>query len=379
MLTQPQTPVSATTSAVTHINPDSISLDGSSTSGGDRSHTSYLSTKHFGSLDGLRALSILAVIWHHTAGATASGSVLPHFGAHGVTLFFAISGFLITTLLVREFARKGHIDLKAFYIRRSLRIFPAYYAVLCLYAIAVYLFESNSPDGLEFIRNLKYFATYTSNIFVELDERVIFYFAWSLATEEQFYLVWPPLLILLASWSRAVAVLAFCLTALIATQLWGINYLSLIPVAIVGGSLIALLLHQRQTYQALARVFAHTWSAPLALLTVVLSLVIDGIPTFVAHAACIALVTACIITEKHGLAAPLRLRALSFIGSISYGMYLLHMLCANSVEKLLQSVMTADPATVIFPLTVASSVAAATVSYYGFERRFLQLKAKYSS
>jgi len=73
------------------------------------------------SLDGLCAISIFAVVRHHAAGHKVG---LAGQGWRGVELFFAISGFLITTLLLRERARTGSIDLTGFYIRRSLRIFP---------------------------------------------------------------------------------------------------------------------------------------------------------------------------------------------------------------------------------------------------------------
>src|SRR5690606_29189775 len=72
-------------------------------------------------------------------------------------------------------------------------IFPLYYTVILIYVGVVFVVEKDSVAGRQFFENLPYFLTYTSNWFVELHsgERVIFYFAWSLATEEQFYLLWP--------------------------------------------------------------------------------------------------------------------------------------------------------------------------------------------
>jgi peptidoglycan/LPS O-acetylase OafA/YrhL len=96
-----------------------------------REHAAFRANNRFGSLDGLRALSVVAVIWHHSGGGMVASEWAQH-GHHGVTLFFAISGFLITTLLLRERDRHGAIDLRAFYVRRALRIFPLYYAVLLI-------------------------------------------------------------------------------------------------------------------------------------------------------------------------------------------------------------------------------------------------------
>src|SRR5437870_3157565 len=93
-----------------------------------RRYGEFRQTRYFGALDGLRCLSIVAVVAFHTLRGTSSPIVLR--GNLGVDLFFLISGFLITTLLIRERSQYGAISLKKFYIRRTLRIFPLYYAVL---------------------------------------------------------------------------------------------------------------------------------------------------------------------------------------------------------------------------------------------------------
>lgn len=209
--------------------------------------TECMALKRFGSLDGLRALSIVAVIGHHTAPSWVSGS-RAHIGAEGVYLFFAISGFLITTLLLRERDRRGPIDLKVFYWRRALRIVPLYVTVLMLYVTLVWVMERHSMAGQAFFANLPYFLTYTSNLFVQLDDRTLFCSAWSLAAEDQFYLIWPPVLVLCAtlmpaSWAL-VAVVAVC----VAGQLAGQKFLSAVPLAIVYGALMALAMHTRGGY-----------------------------------------------------------------------------------------------------------------------------------
>lgn len=143
----------------------------------------------FGSLDGLRCFAILAVIWHHGAGLGSTGFASQ--GYYGVPLFFAISGFLITTLLLRERSEAGSISLRKFYARRALRIFPLYYAVLGLYAVLLWL--RPSLDGTEeFFRKLPLFAVYLTNWINTPGMK--FGFGWSLAVEEQFYATWPVLL-----------------------------------------------------------------------------------------------------------------------------------------------------------------------------------------
>src|SRR3954454_21644367 len=127
-------------------------------------YRTFTERSHFGSLDGLRCISIVAVIWSHGPGQQAT-SVLLGSGRLGVNLFFAISGFLITTILLRERRSTGDISLRRFYARRALRIFTSYYT-----ALGVYVFPSRlsfpSASATAFFMSLPYFLTYTSNRFV---------------------------------------------------------------------------------------------------------------------------------------------------------------------------------------------------------------------
>src|SRR6478735_11882032 len=103
-------------------------------------------------VDGLRGLAILPVIWHH-----ATPRLLPGVwgkGAVGVDLFFALSGFLITTLLLRERRATGGVRLGAFYARRSLRIFPLYYLVLGFYALRALQTQATSEVARHFLHGL---------------------------------------------------------------------------------------------------------------------------------------------------------------------------------------------------------------------------------
>jgi peptidoglycan/LPS O-acetylase OafA/YrhL len=163
---------------------------------------------HMVQLDGLRAFAVLAVLLHHTLPDTVTSRV--DLGGYGVRLFFVLSGFLITGILLKargdgaaQHVGRGTI-LRAFYIRRFLRIFPLYYAVL----LVAYL--GNAP-GIR--QGIGWYVSYLSN----------YYFArkgafggagshlWSLAVEEQFYLVWPILVLFLPRralpWLMATAAL----------------------------------------------------------------------------------------------------------------------------------------------------------------------------
>ncbi|MDE2599777.1 MAG: acyltransferase [Rhodocyclaceae bacterium] len=340
-------------------------------------HARFMTQRRFGSLDGLRALSIVAVIWHHTAPSWAS-SALVDAGTQGVTLFFAISGFLITTLMLRERERSGRIDLPAFYARRSLRIFPLYYLTVLLYVVLVYAVERHSAAGQGFFNNLPYFATYTSNIFVPLDGRVIFYFAWSLAAEEQFYLLWPLLLCLCRSGRQAAALLGLAIVLCIVGHALQNRFLSAVPLAILVGALFAIGMHERRSYEWLNRLFGS--NAALAGIVALLALSLGSEQPF--HFAnallCAGLVACCVIREDHLLAGALSLRPLAYVGSISYGMYLLHMLSKSLVVKLLGLAHLPLEGVHVFALTTLAAIAAATLSFRYFESIFLGLKLRYA-
>jgi peptidoglycan/LPS O-acetylase OafA/YrhL len=144
------------------------------------------------SLDGLRAVSIALVIVGHASLSTNAPRFLTHFehlGNFGVRCFFVISGFLITTLLLKERQKTGTISIKAFYIRRSLRIFPPSLVYIGAIGLCSALGWLMLQPG-----DLLHALTYTMNYHVHR-ERWLDHL-WSLSVEEQFYLLWPGLLYL---------------------------------------------------------------------------------------------------------------------------------------------------------------------------------------
>ena len=165
---------------------------------------------HYPYLDGLRGFAILLVLIGHglaySMGVHAAGPL----AGTGVMVFFVLSGFLITDILVRERARTGSVSLKRFYLRRTLRIFPAYYALLAI----TWLLSAASVTPVA-DRELLICAAYARNIFGSSE---LLGHAWSLSLEEQFYLVWPALFLLLpAATGRAAlltALIVVCILAL---------------------------------------------------------------------------------------------------------------------------------------------------------------------
>ena len=180
--------------------------------------SSYMTTTshapHYPALNGLRGMSIILVVLHHCRFQLEAIPWIGDFnrqfplftdGQFGVQVFFVISGFLITHLLLLEQQRYGQISIRGFYIRRTLRIFPAYYFLLLVYFVlsALQVFELSWNSWLTSL-------TYTKYLNWKLD-----YFtahAWSLSIEEQFYLVWPLLFVWAARWRQAflMAIVLIC-------------------------------------------------------------------------------------------------------------------------------------------------------------------------
>lgn len=155
-----------------------------------------MNVKKLPSLNGLRAISIIIVIIHHVSiqynifdkalRIKYFGKVLWFLtdGQMGVNIFFVISGFLITTLLIAEELKTASINIRAFFIRRILRIFPAYYFMLLIYFIFQLL-------GYISISNVSWITAITYTKYFPLDSDWFTAHGWSLSIEEHFYLIWP--------------------------------------------------------------------------------------------------------------------------------------------------------------------------------------------
>ena len=142
-----------------------------------------MSFKHYPSLDGLRGIAVIIVLVAHSTPLYVSGAI-------GVDIFFVLSGYLITSILLTEIDNKGNICLINFYIRRFLRLIPALWLTVVLLFGWLLL---RSELSYAYIVEMLFALTYTSNWVhaLELFDRFFLGHTWSLAMEEQFYLLWP--------------------------------------------------------------------------------------------------------------------------------------------------------------------------------------------
>ena len=291
---------------------------------------------YFPTLDGWRALSLIAVILYHgRSGFFRSSSLLTRLSSHGdvgVDVFFAISGFLICGLLLQEYHRYGGISLRRFYIRRCFRILPPYYAVLavlCTISLlgTVHVNYSYLPSCLLFYRNYKPLG---------MDYQGGFYTAhfWSLAVEEHFYLIWPVLLI--AAKPKRAGKVAFVFAMVVfawrnaeshfqwlAGILLPANLLSRTDTrmdALLWGCLAAIYFPAIKRYSARIR-FSQLWLPILATLLVIEKLHPAGL--ILLRAVLLpALVLSTVIQPTSLLGRVLEWQPLRWIGTISYSLYL---------------------------------------------------------
>jgi peptidoglycan/LPS O-acetylase OafA/YrhL len=349
-------------------------------------HTDYLGRSYFGSLDGLRCASIIAVLWHHTHEGFAWLPASER-GFLGVDMFFVVSGFLIVTLLLRERQRAGSISLQRFYMRRTLRIFPIYYGVLLVIAAYFGLVRPGRPMAKSFFHDLPYFVTYMSDW---IDTKTILFFTWSLAAEEQFYLVWPPIEKWLEKLAIPLLVAAIAVNQLINFKVadpwlyawFGFRQADLMILQITFtpiclGVLLAHVLHSKRGFDRVVRVVG--WQGASAFLAIALVVAcnlrgdLGGVPRLLIQTLMTLLLAACVVREDHTIAGLLRLPPIKRIGTVSYGMYMYHMFVVAAVTALLNRVKLAFPYD-RFLLTTVLTYAVAELSFRCYESPFLRLK-----
>jgi len=304
----------------------------------------YCGTRYFGCLNGLRFLCITAVLWHHAPiwNAMENPARILTRGFTGVDFFFVLSGYLITTLLVREAATNGSFSLRAFYWRRLLRIVPVYFFVVT--SVAVYFIGIKGEVG--YLAQLPYYYLFLSNF---LTSHVsLLAPTWSLSVEEQYYLIWPLLLMVLPQRALLPAIAGLILVNVAAVIGWlsplGITAFEAGPLRfamfnatyapILIGSAAAILLQNARSFGVFALVLGSR-VACLGTFSVVILLLaslpedLRGWPNLALHLAMTAALISIVIREDNFLRPVLSWRPIARIGAISYGIYLYHLIALH--------------------------------------------------
>ncbi len=342
-------------------------------------------------LDGLRGVSILLVFIHHVYYPHLSG------GFFGVDIFFVLSGFLITSLLIEEWERMGSISLRNFYLRRALRLMPAALTVV-LAALGYAVIFLDGKSARETYRGVWLTLSYASNWFyafeyVSVDNPLGI--TWSLAVEEQFYLVWP---LLLGAAFKArlgrrwlIAILLLCVIVIAwqrkslaehGASALRLYYASEMRAdALLIGCLVGLLmswnlLPRHRLFEAGLRtlaavalafvvylVWTAVWFDPM--------LYQGGGLTLVALSVAVVLMALLWRPPKTALLI-LRFAPLVWVGRVSYGLYLWHWPILWFVYR------NAWTSANVKTATVGLSLLTTTLSFYSIERPFLRWKRRFS-
>lgn len=356
-------------------------------------------------LDVLRFLAFLAVFFHHALPRDAELYIRNGFspaltqlvlavkgaGAYGVDLFFALSAYLITELLLREHAKRGTFSVSAFYIRRALRIWPLYFVFLALTIFIIPTMFSDERFGPMYMVS---FAFFFGN-WVSAAYGLPFSVAsplWSISVEEQFYIAWP-LLLLLFGVHRikhlAIVLLAIALgTRIFLAQyaaehpaVWCNTFARLDPIAL--GAILAFVLGGRAPQIKRAFRLLMIGVAVAGFLLVAVYLKQDGpssIATYsVTAVASIVLLIAVLQSDARLLRFP-PFSWLVYLGRISYGLYVFHLLAIALAGQVLIIPLLGIQANFEIRLLLAFvlTVLLATISYVWLEQPFLKLKERFS-
>ena len=363
-------------------------------------YEAYQGRKYFPELDGLRALSVLLVItFHLNDGVAGSWACLA--GFRGVTLFFVLSGFLITTLALREEAARGRLSLAAFYVRRCCRILPLYYLILAAYCLLIFGSEAGAGQVKPLAEALPYYIPYLQEAphYFRMLVHYDFPFAqsWTLGVEEKFYLIWP--LIAFAVWrgagrlrprGAAGAALALALLPLALSPLGpagkfaGVMLFS--SASLLAGCALAFALHDPRWFARLRRLGGAGWTAAALILLLAAHAatpwwtrwpgadLLNLLYTLAATA-----FLACLLFGDGPLQAALRWRPLAFVGRLSYGVYLVHMLCLSAVYKLFPALLHWRGGNLAaYPLICLLSIGAAWALHVAVEMPCIELGRRWS-
>ena len=346
--------------------------------------------RYYRPLDGVRSLAVGIVLAAH------GGVAWFRSGGVGVDLFFVLSGFLITSILAAEAATTGGVSLRNFYVRRFLRLGPCL-LLTCVFVGLWQFFAFGRAPWTAIVVALTYTANWV-RAFSDTDLSWLIH-CWTLAIEEQFYLLWPWVVLLLAhrvrddrarAWSlvAGAAVIALYRAAMVGHYSdERINYgLDTRMDALMAGAALAYAARALAATGGLSDVASRWLGRVLAPGALAVLLATPRIVTwyspwmgwigYVIVAAASALLLADLVLGRHSLLArPFSWTPLVYVGRISYGIYLLHLPIYFIIEAALPAWSYAEK----LPLKLALTLGAASLSFHFLEQPFLRLKARFEA
>ena len=349
--------------------------------------TRNLGSGNIPSLDGLRAISVILVILVHLR--------VPYVPEiHGVLTFFVLSGFLITWLLLKESARSSDVSIKDFYIRRALRIFPAFYVFWCIH-FGLYLVSRGMPPHRVLFDYLSAFFYVSDYRLVFTHVRPVLSHTWSLSVEEQFYLIWPWIFLFFQHDLRKLTrVLVGVIAAVYVYRIVLFFFLHVgddrLHSTFDGrvdhlfiGCLLAVLLKRGVLNNFWSAITRQTAAPVITLLALVASIALNYrfhfpykyLVGFSLDPVLIAIVLVQVVALGNAwLWSWLNWPITRHIGRVSYPMYLYHGLANDLALRVLRG----RTLWVVAPAAVVIGTLFASASYFIVEKPFLRLKSKFN-
>jgi peptidoglycan/LPS O-acetylase OafA/YrhL len=362
---------------------------------------------YFPNLNGLRFIAAFLVIIHHIEQIKSIYKMENYWetipfiriiGKLGVILFFVLSGFLITYLLLTEERSFKDISIKKFYIRRILRIWPLYFFIIILAFLVLpnINFFILPGHGKEIIYNnlilkLILYAVFLPNLVLSLSWVVPYAsHTWSIGTEEQYYLVWPVLLTVFKK--HRLALMGFIIFLYLGfMEFLASHYSDSIPYKSVittfwscfnidcmaiGGFFAILLFQKNSLLKFLLNRFLF-----YAVIALTLILLIKGVNIPYVHTEFYSVLFGIIILNfaaNQNIKISLENRILNYLGNISYGIYMYHPI---GIVLALKTGLLVNCTTnwLLYPLSVLSTIIIAGLSYRYFESVFLKFKSRFSN
>lgn len=354
-----------------------------------------MSKFYFRNLDGIRFIGALLVIVHHIEQNKSmlgianiwKNPVIQSIGPLGVNLFFTLSGYLITYLLLREYNSNKRIDVRSFYIRRILRIWPLYFLLILLGFLIMPLIVSPEysvflmPDYsqrlilfLSFLPNVSYIINGTTPFVHQL---------WSIGVEEQFYLFWPWLILLSPKKKTAVVVFlaVYILTLVFLNKFEG-----------AGSAIYKIFSHARFSAMAIGGIagfvmYYKTWAYELiqrkitAWIVFAILIICICFSLYVPYLGyeLYSFLFACMIAHLSVASKPvfsLDYPWLNQLGKISYGLYMYHSIMIFASIYLLRLFNLQSVQVLVYAVSIFSTILISQLSYKYFEKYFLNIKEK---
>ena len=358
----------------------------------------YRARKYLPELDGVRALCVLLVVAVHLYDSNERWWWLA--GARGVTVFFVLSGYLITSLGLREESERGTVSLAAFYVRRCCRLLPLYFLTLAAYCVLIFGLGAGGPTIRESMSEaLPYYVLYVQEIpffsmLIAQQCDLPFGHSWTLGIEEKFYLIWP--LLAFVFWrglprrrltGAAILLVVFVLAPFVLAQEMRLvgRYL-FCYFHLLLGCVVAMLLHDRRNFERIRFLGQPGWRSLTLAVFVLIHFATPWVaePSYAGYAlhtlyglACSAFLVA-LVTGEGVQNRVLRCAPLALVGRLSYGVYLVHVFGIVAAYRLVPAWGGPATSVLVYVTACALSIVAAWLLALAVERPGIAIGRRWS-